>query len=101
MEADPSRLKHRNSFNIAAMSFDPEEIAAAIRARVPGFAISYDIDPVKQAIADSWPNSMDDTCARQEWDWAPEYDLAAMTSDMLDKVKAKLDREAGQGTPKA
>ncbi|MDR2130371.1 MAG: NAD-dependent epimerase/dehydratase family protein [Odoribacteraceae bacterium] len=92
MEADPTRLKHRNSFNIAAMSFDPEEIAAAIRRHLPSFRLSYDIDPVKQAIADSWPNSMDDTCAREEWGWAPKYDLPAMTREMLEKVGEKFTR---------
>jgi nucleoside-diphosphate-sugar epimerase len=92
MEADPARLKHRNSFNITAMSFDPEGLASAIREHVPAFRLSYAIDPVKQAIADSWPNSMDDSCAREEWGWAPRYDLPAMTRDMLARVKEKLDR---------
>ncbi|MDR1273696.1 MAG: NAD-dependent epimerase/dehydratase family protein [Odoribacteraceae bacterium] len=92
MEADPARLKHRNSFNIAAMSFDPEALAAAIRRHLPAFRLSYDVDPVKQAIADSWPNSMDDTCAREEWDWAPRYDLPAMTAEMLDRIREKLAR---------
>ena len=91
MEADPARLKHRNSFNIASMSFEPEGIAAEIRKHIPGFKMDYKIDPVKQAIADSWPNSMDDSCAREEWDWAPRYDLAEMTTDMLRKVKEKFD----------
>jgi nucleoside-diphosphate-sugar epimerase len=90
MEADPARLKHRNSFNIAAMSFDPEEIAAAIRVHVPGFRLSYDVDPVKQAIADSWPDSMDDSCAREEWGWLPRYDLPAMTREMLARVREKM-----------
>ena len=92
MEADPSKLKHRNSFNIASMSFEPEQIAAEIRKHLPDFKMDYQIDPVKQAIADSWPNSMDDTCAREEWGWAPKYDLTSMTSDMLIKVKEKVDK---------
>lgn len=92
MEADPSKLKHRNSFNIAAMSFDPEQIAAEIRKHIPAFKMDYQIDPVKQAIADSWPNSMDDTCAREEWGWKPEYNLQNMTVDMLQKVKEKFDK---------
>lgn len=92
MEADPAKLVHRNSFNIASMSFDPEGIAAEIRKHIPEFKIDYDIDPVKQAIADSWPNSMDDTCARKEWDWKPDYDLPSMTTDMLVKVKEKFDK---------
>lgn len=92
MEADPSRLKHRNSFNIASMSFDPEIIAAKIKEYVPGFKMSYQVDPLRQAIAESWPNSLDDTCAREEWDWKPEYDLDRMTQDMLQKLKVKLGK---------
>lgn len=90
MEADPSRLIHRNAFNIASMSFAPETIYEAIRREVPGFEMVYQPDPLKQSIADSWPDSMDDTCARQEWDWKPEYDLEAMTRDMLAKLRARL-----------
>ncbi|MGL5682387.1 MAG: NAD-dependent epimerase/dehydratase family protein [Marinifilaceae bacterium] len=92
MEADPAKLIHRNSFNIAAMSFDPEGIAAEIRKHIPEFKMSYDVDPIKQAIADSWPNSMDDSCARNEWGWTPKYDLSSMTTDMLLKIREKLDR---------
>lgn len=90
MEADPSRLIHRNAFNIASMSFAPETIYEAIRREVPGFEIEYQPDPLKQSIADSWPDSMDDSCARQEWDWKPEYDLESMTRDMLAKLRARL-----------
>jgi len=90
MEADPSRLVHRNSFNIASMSFDPEEIYKKIKEYVPGFEMEYEIDTVRQAIADSWPNRLDDTCAREEWDWKPEYDLDAMTRDMLEKLRIKF-----------
>ena len=90
MEADPARLVHRNAFNIAAMNFTPEELAAEIRKHIPDFAIDYDVDPVRQGIADSWPRSMDDSAARAEWDWSPDYDMAAMTADMLDKLRAKL-----------
>lgn len=90
MEADPSRLIHRNAFNIASMSFAPETIYEAIRREVPGFEMVYLPDPLKQSIADSWPDSMDDSCARQEWDWTPEYDLEAMTRDMLAKLRARL-----------
>lgn len=89
MEADPAKLIHRNSFNIASMSFDPEMIYAEIKKHYPDFKMSYDIDPLKQAIADSWPNSLDDTCARQEWGWKPEYDLHKMTVDMIDVLKKK------------
>ena len=90
MEADPSRLSHRNAFNIASMSFAPETIYEAIRREVPGFEMEYQPDPLKQSIADSWPDSMDDSCARQEWDWKPEYDLESMTRDMLAKLRARL-----------
>jgi len=90
MEADPSRLKHRNCFNVSAMSFDPEMIAAEIKKHIPEFHMEYQIDPVKQAIADSWPNRMDDSAAREEWGWHPEYDLASMTEDMLRVLSPKL-----------
>ena len=92
MEADPTRLIHRNAFNIASMSFDPEEIYAAIKKIRPEFEMVYQIDPVKQAIADSWPDSLDDTCARLEWDWCPKYDLETMTVDMLEKLELKLKK---------
>ena len=90
MEADPTRLVHRNSFNIASMSFDPEIIAAKIRELVPGFRMVYDVDPLRQSIAESWPNSLDDSCARAEWDWRPQYDLDAMARDMVEKLRVKL-----------
>ncbi|GFN36009.1 L-threonine 3-dehydrogenase [Tepidimicrobium xylanilyticum] len=90
MEADPSKLIHRNAFNITAMSFEPEEIAAAIRKYIPEFELDYDVDPVRQAIAESWPNSLDDSAAREEWGWNPKYDLDSMTNDMLEKLKVKL-----------
>ena len=90
MEADPARLKHRNAFNVTAMSFDPEIIAAAIRKHIPEFTIDYDVDPVKKAIAETWPNSMDDSAAREEWGWEPEYDLEAMTTDMIEVLSSKL-----------
>ena len=90
MEADPTKLIHRNAFNIASMSFDPETIYQAIRKHVPQFEMIYDIDPLKQRIADSWPDSLDDTCAREEWGWKPAYDLESMTVDMLEKLRAKL-----------
>ena len=92
MEADPSRLVHRNSFNITAMSFDPETIAASIRKYIPEFTMEYKVDPLRQSIAESWPNSLDDTCARNEWDWAPTYDLDMMTQDMLRVLKAKFNK---------
>lgn len=96
MEADASRLVHRNSFNIASMSFDPEIISDKIREYIPTFEMEYEHDPLRQAIADSWPNSLDDSCARQEWDWKPEYDLDAMTRDMIEKLRVKLGKEEPQ-----
>ena len=90
MEADPTRLVHRNGFNIASMSFAPEEIFNAIKRYKPDFEMEYDVDPLKQGIADSWPDSLDDSCARAEWGWKPQYDLDAMTVDMLKNLEAKL-----------
>ena len=92
MEANPDRLVHRNSFNIASMSFDPEIIYHKIQEYVPEFRMEYRVDALRQAIADSWPNSLDDTCARREWDWKPEFDLDTMTRDMLDKLKQRFGR---------
>lgn len=92
MEADPTKLIHRNAFNIASMSFDPETIFHAIKKHVPAFEMIYDVDPLKQRIADSWPDSLDDTCAREEWGWKPAYDLESMTVDMLEKLREKLKK---------
>lgn len=92
MQANPRYLKHRNSFNIASMSFDPETIAASIRKYIPSFKMRYEVDPVRQSIADSWPDNMDDTCARKEWGWAPTYDLDTMTQDMIKNLKVKLNK---------
>jgi nucleoside-diphosphate-sugar epimerase len=90
MEADPSRLKHRNTFNVTAMSFDPEIIRHQIKRYIPSFEMEYHVDPLRQRIAESWPDSLDDTCAREEWDWNPVYDLDMMTKDIIDKLKIKL-----------
>lgn len=90
MEADPAKLKHRNAFNVTAMSFAPEHIAAEITRHIPKFTMEYEIDLLRQAIADSWPNHMDDSAAREEWGWQPEYDLTAMTADMLEKLSQKV-----------
>lgn len=89
MEADASRLKHRNGYNITAMSFAPEELAAAIRERIPDFVMAYQIDPVRQAIAESWPRHMDDSVARREWDWQPQFDLDATVEDMLQNLRSR------------
>lgn len=92
MEADASKLKHRNSFNVTAMHFDPEEIYAEVKKHYPDFKMTYEVEPIKQSIADSWPNWMDDTCAREEWGFKPEYDLPKMTADMIEKLKIKFNK---------
>lgn len=89
MTADSKQLRHRNAFNITAMSFTPQQLAAEIQKHIPEFTISYCIDPVRQAIADSWPRHMSDSAARAEWGWQAEYDITAMVEDMLDKIAAK------------
>lgn len=90
MEADASRLKHFNSFNVGALSFDPEEVAASIQKRLPGFKLEYDVNPLLQSIADSWPDDLDDTAAREEWDWVPKYNLDQMTNVMLDAITKRV-----------
>ncbi|MBB6215690.1 nucleoside-diphosphate-sugar epimerase [Anaerosolibacter carboniphilus] len=90
MEADPNKLVHRNAFNITAMSFTPEKIFAEIKKHLPEFSMDYHVDPIRQEIADSWPNSLDDSVAREEWGWNPKYDLSSMTVDMLAKLREKL-----------
>ncbi|MDP3058732.1 MAG: L-threonine 3-dehydrogenase, partial [bacterium] len=90
MEVSPGRLINRNAFNVTAMSFDPELLAAEIRKHIPSFTIDYHVDPIRQGIANSWPNSLDDSSARSEWGWSPKYDLAAMTTDMLKELTIKL-----------
>jgi nucleoside-diphosphate-sugar epimerase len=90
MNADPARLIHRNAFNVTAVNFTPEQLAAEICKHIPEFTIRYEVDPVRQGIADSWPNSLDDSAAREEWDWQPEYDLPSMTRDMLENLRVKL-----------
>jgi nucleoside-diphosphate-sugar epimerase len=90
MEADPAHLVHRNAFNVTAMSVTPVQIADEIRKHVPGFTMDVDADPVRQRIADSWPDAIDDSAAREEWGWTPRYDLAAMTTDMLDHLRGRV-----------
>ena len=92
LEADSSKLIHRNAFNITSMSFEPSQIAAEIRKHIPEFEMDYNVDPVRQAIADSWPNSLDDSAAKAEWGFKAKYDLASMTTDMLDKLSKKLNK---------
>ncbi|MCD6441321.1 MAG: L-threonine 3-dehydrogenase [Candidatus Marinimicrobia bacterium] len=95
MEADPAKLIHRNAFNVTSMSVDPEKITTSIKKHIPDFTIDYKIDPVRQRIADSWPNSMDDSAAREEWGWQPDYNLDKMTADMLKHLEDKLKVRSG------
>lgn len=90
MQADPARLKHRNGFNVTAMSFAPEIIYEEIKKYRPEFEMEYDVDPMKQAIADSWPDCLDDSAAREEWDWQPKYDISSMTKDMLEQLSKRI-----------
>jgi nucleoside-diphosphate-sugar epimerase len=89
MEADPSKLIHRNAFNVSAMSFDPEILAAEVKKHIPDFVMDYDVSPAKKAIADTWPNNMDDSAARAEWGWDPTYKLPEMAEDMLKVIGEK------------
>jgi nucleoside-diphosphate-sugar epimerase len=93
MDADPARLRHRNAYNVTAMSITPAELAAEIVKHVPGFTVDYEVDPVRQAIADSWPRAMDASAAREDWGFAPQFDLAAMTKEMLARLRAKFDAQ--------
>lgn len=92
MEADPSKLVHRNSFNITSMSFTPKELFAQIKKRIPEFTADYNIDPVKDRISASWPDCMDDSCAREEWGWAPKWGINEMVDDMIKACREKLAR---------
>ncbi|MER3497256.1 MAG: NAD-dependent epimerase [Chitinophagaceae bacterium] len=85
MEAPAEKISVRTSYNLSAMSFSPEEIAAEIKKHIPGFEIEYKPD-YRQAIAESWPQSIDDSVARKDWGWKEEYDLRAMTKDMLENL---------------
>ncbi|PIE98549.1 MAG: UDP-glucose 4-epimerase [Treponema sp.] len=93
LEAPAEKLQHRNAFNITAMSFDPKTIAAEIKKHIPEFKMTYNVDSIRQGIADSWPNSLDDSVARKEWGWDPKHDLASMTKDMLQRLSEKLNIE--------
>ncbi len=90
MQADSEKLLHRNAYNITAMSFAPQQLASEIKKHLPEFEVNYKIDPIRQAIADSWPNNMDDSCAREEWGWCPSYTLSTMVEDMLQQLRKKL-----------
>jgi nucleoside-diphosphate-sugar epimerase len=88
MDADFARLRHHANFNVTAMSFSAGELAAEIRRHIPAFRCDYAPD-FRQAIAETWPESIDDSAARSEWDWAPSFDLAGMTADMIAALRAK------------
>jgi nucleoside-diphosphate-sugar epimerase len=96
MEADPDKLVHRNAYNVSAMSFSPKDLFTEIKKHIPEFSMDYRIDPVKQEIADSWPDNMDDSAARNEWNWDHDYDLAKMTEDMINVLKEKSSPEEKQ-----
>ena len=86
METQSSKIKIRSSYNVSAISFDPKTLAAEIKNNIPDFEISYKPD-FRQEIADSWPDSIDDSAARNDWGWKESYDLASMTKDMLHHLK--------------
>jgi nucleoside-diphosphate-sugar epimerase len=98
VEAEAGRLRHRNAFNVTAVQLTPARLAEAIRVHVPGFTIAYDVDPVRQRIALSWPHRLDDSAAREEWGWRPQHDLASLTADMLKHLRLKLGVPAEAGT---
>lgn len=87
MEADSTNLVHRNAFNVTAMQLTPETLAAEIRKHLPDFTMEYDVDPVRQSIAESWPDRVDDSAAREQWGWNPAFDVAATTRDMLKHLR--------------
>lgn len=88
MTADSAQLKHRNAFNVTAMSFTPQQLAAEIQKHIPEFTVAYRVDPLRQAIADSWPRHMNDSAAKAEWGWQAQFDLAAMVKDMLENIRS-------------
>jgi len=90
METSLPRLKHHSNFNLASMSFSAEELAMEIKKHIPEFVCEYQPDPFRQNIADSWPMSIDDTAARKEWGWRPQFNLKSMTEDMIKKLTKKL-----------
>ena len=93
MEAEHDKLRYHNSYNVTAMSFSPEVQANAIKKIIPDFKIDYEIDPVRQGIADTWPNMMDDTAAREDWGWKPDYDLDTMSKDMINVLTERFARK--------
>lgn len=94
MEADGDKLEDRNAFNISAMSVNPEMVSNEIKKHIPDFEVDYEADPVRQSIADSWPNAIDSSEARKQWGFNPKYDLEKMTKVMLEAIKNKSLQEA-------
>lgn len=92
LKAEPTKLRHRNAFNVSAMSFDPVLIEASIKKIRPDFTMDYKVNQKLQQIANSWPDHIDCECAKEEWGFIPKYDLDAMTCDMLEKLEAKLSK---------
>jgi nucleoside-diphosphate-sugar epimerase len=90
MDAPAEGLRHRNAFNVTAMQLTPASLAEAIRLHIPDFTIDYQVDPVRQRIASSWPRRLDDSAAREEWGWRPDFDTASMVSDMLTRLAERL-----------
>lgn len=89
MEAPSEQLIHRNAYNVSAMSIAPEDVEKAIQKHQPDFKVTYEVDPIRQGIAESWPNAIDTTIAKEEWGFSPQYDLDKMTEDMLAQLKKK------------
>ncbi|KAE9943371.1 UDP-glucose 4-epimerase, partial [Escherichia coli] len=89
MEADDAKLETRNGYNLSAMSYDPEMVKEAIQEYYPNFTLDYDVDPIRQGIANSWPDSIDTSCSRGEWGFDTKYDLASMTKLMLEAIEQK------------
>lgn len=89
-EAKSSSLIHHCDFNVNAMSFTPSELANSIKQINPSFEVSYKVDPTRQAIADSWPSSLDDAVARSEWGWNPDFDMVSLVEDMYSNLETKL-----------
>lgn len=94
--ADLTKLQHHADFNVNSLSFTPAQLAEAIKKRIPGFTIDYEIDPLRQVIADSWPDSLDDSIAREEWGWEPEYDLDATVDEVLRNLSEALAQKGGE-----
>lgn len=90
MEADEGNLIDRNAFNVTAMSIEPETVADEIKKYIPDFELSYDVDPVRQGLAESWPDAIDVSAAREQWGFNPKYDLEKMTVEMIQAIKEKL-----------